>query len=727
MSEISQSGIGAGQIAGGLYREPPTAVLTAPSGPQDTPTVTFAWTYGSVLGKPQRSFRAQVLDQAGETVLYESGAIESTASTFDCPFTLAGGSMYTAKVIVSDGIDTAQATSVFSSDLQSVADFPVNHEVGSRFEVAINGVGYRLDDWPERPYRRSTGQLQAPRLATGDTPFSEAIERYTFVGTGDWSLGAGQRTGNRGVSDARAFWDSENVDPFEPGEVRLLRATEELLESTAGAVGAVVASGHLFCATASDTVKRLTATGASPDTMTFTGDTLVDLASDGTHWYALNTDDEIFRGTDTTIGSVWSDLSTPAAGATIVEWCSDRLAVVYENASGQSVLSTIAPDGSEEVTGGRFKFTDAEIVAVTAGDGYLWFAVNRDGRSVIYAWQLGSVDGALIALDLPAGEAVSELFFYLGNVMIRTASDVSATVYRSVTGQGELTPERVLTIEGADAASGPFAGVDRFVMFGWKGMSTDGRSGVGAIDLSTGGWCRWHQAAASGDTGAVVDLFVWGAEVGFLVDGSGPQFPDPDTWSASGFVTSSVMDLGSSLVKVYDTVSVALDPLPADSSVDVSMSFDNGVSFSPYGSIGTVGSREGRWSVGRQGNSVATRLTLSASGVATPVVSMAQVKLHPLSVVDSVVELPIACTDRQSGLNGAEVYSDSPGLVRARRLESLVGARVSLQDVDWPSTGVVSVWEVVSAEFTSVGVFERGQGHRREARAVCVCTLRSAR
>lgn len=727
MSEISQAGIGAGQIAGTLLRDPPTVELTAPVGAQDTSTVTLAWTYASALGKVQRTFRVQILGQSSESILYDSGTIDGDDGTFECPFVLSGGSLYTAKVIVSDGVDTGFAVSSFSSDLVTVADSPVNDQVGSLYEIAINGVGYRLADTSERPYRRSTAQLQAPRLATGETPFSEAVERYTFVGAGDWSFGAGQRFGNRETSDARAFWDSENVNPFDPGRITLLRATDELLATPTGAVGVVVASGHLFAATAGDTLQRLTAVGVTPDVMTFTGDTLKDLASDGTFWYALNTDDEIFRGSGTTIGAVWSDLSTPAAGASIIEWCSDRLAVVYENASGQSVLSTVAPDGTEEVANGRFKYSNAEIVAVTAGDGYLWFAVNRSGRSVIYAWRLGSEEGATIALDLPTGERVTALYHYLGNVMIRTATDERAVIYRSVAGQGELTPERVLTIEDTDGAEGPFVGFDRFVMFGWKGMSTDGRSGVGAIDLSTGGWCRWSRAAAVGDTGAVTELFVWGSQVGFLVDGSGPQFPSTDTWEASGFVQSSVQDLASSLVKVYDTVSVGLDPLPAGATVDMAMSFDNATSFTSFGSIETAGAREARWAVGRQGSSVATKITLTATGAAAPAISMVQTKLHPLSVVDSVVELPIACTDRQSGLNGQEIPSSDPGLARARVLESLVGSRVSLQDVDWPTTGLVSIWEVVSTEFTSVGVFERGQGHRREAAAVCVATLRSAR
>jgi hypothetical protein len=719
VSEIGVPGLGSGALGGALLREPPTVVVTAPSGPQTADTVTVAWTYASVLSKPQVSYRVQILNQAGVAVLYDSSFIPGADLSFACPFALSGGSQYLAKVTVSDGVDTGSATSSFSSTMSSVADIEPNTDVGSIFEIAINGVGYRLADSPERPYRRSTGQLQAPRLATGDTPFSEAIERYSFVSSSDWTAGAGQQLGSRTASNPSGYWASENVNPFEPGEVSLLPATSELVASAASTVGAVVASGHLFCATASNVLSRLTAPDdATPDTMTFTGDTLGGLASDGTYWYAFNTDEEIFRGTGTTIGSAWATLTAQTSEIKFIEWCSDRLAVVYVNATGQHVVSTLGPDGAEEVAAGRFKYTNATVDAVCAGDGYMWYAVNRTDRTVIYAWQLGSTDAAFIALDMPYGEAVTDMFFYLGNVMIRTAS---GTIYRAVQVSGELTPERV--VQGAGV--GPFAGLDRFVLFGWDGMSDDGRSGVGAIDLSTGGWCRWLRAAADTDTGALTSLFVWQGKAGFVVDGSGAMFPS-STLEASGYVTSSVTDLASGLTKVLDQISVGIAPLPANSGVQVAVSFDGGVSFESVGSVSVSGVMEGEWALGFQGASVATKVTLTATGATSPALSMVQVKLHPLSVVDSVVELPISCSDRMSGQNGVEIADSVGGMQRARTLESLVGTRVLLQDVDWPQTGVAEVWEMVSAEYSSVGIYERREGARQEAQAVCVCTLRRA-
>jgi hypothetical protein len=221
--EIASEAIAGEAIAGGLIRNPPTVAVTAPSGPQATETVTVAWTYTSPISKPQYSYRVQILNQYGTSVLYDTGNVVSSDTSFACPFVMSGGSSYRVEVTCSDSISPGSGTSAFSSSLSSLATFLPSRDVGSIYEVAINGQGYLLADTPERPYRRSTGQLQAPRLATGDTPFSEAIERYTFVGMGDWSLGAGQEIANRGGTDLRAFYESENVNPFDDG-IRLLPA-----------------------------------------------------------------------------------------------------------------------------------------------------------------------------------------------------------------------------------------------------------------------------------------------------------------------------------------------------------------------------------------------------------------------------------------------------------------------------------------------------------------------
>ena len=46
------------------------------------------------------------------------------------------------------------------------------------------------ENLPDLRYRRQTVPLDPERLATGETPFNEAVERYVFTGFDDFSGGA---------------------------------------------------------------------------------------------------------------------------------------------------------------------------------------------------------------------------------------------------------------------------------------------------------------------------------------------------------------------------------------------------------------------------------------------------------------------------------------------------------------------------------------------------------
>lgn len=730
--QVAQDPIAGSGIAGTLLRDAPVVVVTAPVGPQAAPTVTVTWTYVSTLSKPQATYRVRILNQFGTATLFDSGAVLSAAVSYACPFVLSGGSSYIVRVTCSDGTESGEDDSAFSSDQNALAAFSVELDVGSVYEVGINGIGYMLSDTPQRPYKRSTGTLQAPRFATGETSFSEAVERYTFAGSGDWTFGAGQRMGSRVSSDGRAFWDSELVDPFTPGELTLLNTTTQQVASALATQAAVVASDVLYVHTNTDEMKYVTAVGGGTTTMSaVTGGTIVSLASDGVNYYVSSAARTIRKSKTSTPGAVWSDLSAQTTAIALMEWASDRLAVAYVNGTGQACLSTLTDAGAEEVAGGRWKHSAATIGAITAGDGYLWYSVNKVDRCDVYAWQLGSSSASFIALTLPQGERVTALSFYLGNVMVRTAEVVDGTttrayIYRAVPSAGELTPERVATLEesGVDHKLGDFLGSGRFVLFSWKAMATDNRSGVGCVDLSTGGYARWIHAPVDTAVGAVNTLFNWFGKPGFTVGAYGAVI-ETATPAAAGYLTSSILDLGSGLTKVTDRVALVTEPLPATVAVDVDLSFDDGNSFVEYGAISTAGLKGGDWEVGIESKALVMKLRLSSTGAFTPVVRLVQAKQHPLSIIDTVLELPVNCHDKLVGLNGVTISDSTPiGMARARALEALIGTRVLLQDIDWPFTQTSEVWEVVSAEYSATGTFSRQLSRRVEQDPVCVVTLR---
>jgi hypothetical protein len=743
MSEIGINPIAAVPFGGGaVIRNPPTVTVLQPVAVVSAQTPTIQWQYLSPIPRAQAAYRIRLLSQDGSNVLFDTfetpvspappGFTALTVDTFQVvlPFILSNGNIYQVEVSASDGLDfSLPVTVTFAAALETVGDLPDVTSVGSVYEIGINGQGFMLADRPERPVRRRSILLEPPRLATTDTPFTEAVERYTMIGYSNFVSGAGQRRLDRSRSIDDRYWQSEGVDPFEDGELRLLPDTEREVATTYSNPLTVVADEELYVLTGAKQFTNVDEPGDTP--VVFTVDdatTIKSVTSDGLFWYATD-GTNIFRN-DEPVDPGSTPWSTIAAD--LIVWCSDRI-VAIEDDSGTAVFNTLAPDGTEEVASGRFKFEDATINAVTSGDGYVWFSVDRAGVSEVRAWQLGGDPSSVsfTAFTLPAGERVTGLGFYLGNVFIRASSsevagDEQAYLYRAVPNDGVLTAQRLtgLVDAGLDDGAGVWGGTDRFAFFSWQKMTADDRSGIGAIDLSTGGWAKWVAASGAAADGRVGSIVSWRGRPTFTVVGDGVYTTVSDP-VPSGWLRTSHTDLGSSLSKIVDDIRLVFEPLPGSSSVTVLLSLDGGNSYVQQGdAVSFAGAKEVTYRVGRATATVGLEIRLTADGL-TPVVSVAQVRVHPLSLRDELVVLPINCADTLSGLNGQVLPESGPGrgMQRIRFLENLISTRVKFQDVDWPHTKQSSIWEVVDIDTSGPGIYETRQNRRTES-AVATVTLR---
>ena len=179
------------------------------------------------------------------------------------------------------------------------------------------------------------------------------------------------------------------------------------------------------------------------------------------------------------------------------------------------------------------------------------------------------------------------------------------------------------------------------------------------------------------------------------------------------------------MVKVADELALQWSSLPASTAVGCELSVNEGVSWYSLGTGSASGSTGTVFAAGYEAGSTQVRLTLSGDGTSGPEVRSTSLKVHPLTISDVVVELPVNCGNRLEGLNGVEIEGQVSSIERIRRLEALAGTRVLFQDTDWPVTPV-TVWEMVSVESTTVGIYDRSKGHRTESNAVAVVTLRRA-
>jgi hypothetical protein len=712
---IASRRIGANTPAGRVLAAPPSVTITAPlAGASITSPVAVSWTFSSPGGRAHVSSVAKLTDPSG-VIIYDQGS--TTLTTWNTAALLPQTATLLLTVTVTDSFGetgTSSVTVYTASVLPAVV--PVNKQVGSVYEIGINGRGFMLADTPDTKHEHKVqlAGLQPQRFATSATPFSEAIDRYTLVGFRDFSGGAGQTFLNRDSSIPNAFFKSEGVNVFgNPGEVTMLPAST-LSSANASTDGRIVSAGGNLYWSDGTPVIRYYDSSFTLQSYTLVSYNVQSLASDGTNVYA-GSSNGIYRN----FPPVWSASMTDCK---VLAWAGGRLCAGRPSAGLLTDrFTTIGPAGTEEVAGGRLTLPLGwEITSISGSGGFVYFTAMSTTKGALYVWQTGSANAPAIAYEFPAGQRPVTCLSYLGQVMVRCAVDLQAgksgaIIYRMpIEASGAVSAVRVVNIglEGTAGVRGPgvFVAQDNLVLFSWPEMTEAGQPGFGAIDLSGGGYSTWIYApitTASNITDATLHrggVYSWVAGQGLVSSGG----PTGLSYLNSGWIQTSVCDLNTSIPKVLDTLNMSVDQFTrVGQSVVVDVSYNSNLStvspdLPPLAGQNSVSSP---WGVQTQSFALRFNLAFFTISESKPKFEGATVKLHPIGLADEIVMLPVLCADNQSDVAGRDIPENGyrAGTKAATYLRSLVQTRVALQDVDWPYTGVVNIFEVVGVETASVG------------------------
>ena len=628
----------------------------------------------------------------------------------------------------------------FSVDLGVDVD-PIT-TIGTVYEVGIDGVGYMLADDPEKQeqrYRRTVTPLEPQRLATGDTPYTEAVQRIQFASMIDWSAGRGQSYWDRDKSDKLAYKDSFGLDTFsDPGRLKLAKVTERELADTYASLRLVVVGSVLYVQTADNELTQIPTIDGTPVPVTITDATgaivISDLTTDGAFWYAA-TGASIVRGTTADPAASWS-----AQDAVGVQWAAGRIIAAVKGAgsSTPNIFTSLTPTGTEERTSGHLTLdTGHTIILGGAANGYFYFGSYVGGRGLLWAWKLGLDDAGeqffpFVAWELPEGLIPISVGTGGSNVFAKLlrpsgAASGQSVLYRGVPDtNGSVTPfliDEIQAVGGTVDHSEPcrMAVQGDQVLFPWPTMVA-GRSGVGAVSLATGGYSKWLMA---GDVGAVSSIDVWQGYMVMVIQGDGVWVESSDTFEVTSRLDMSVVDGKTSLTKVLDKITLHFDPLLTGQSIKVSTSTDDGVSYTLLGTANTAGAIRASFTIDEAAFSFGLRVELLGDGTATATVTMHEMQYHVIGLADTYLQLPINCADNITLLNSrpAPENGRGKGMARVRVLQNLTQTRVLFQDIDYWLTSQSEIWEVVSVDVMSTHLQNRGKGGVT-AMQVAVLTLR---
>lgn len=429
------------------------------------------------------------------------------------------------------------------------------------YDVAIGGLPfiYAIND--ARPYIRQTAPFRKDQFDNGQEPGEQSLTGWWIRSQASFHSGTGIKFYDPAQTDEIGYYrftDSRNVDVWTKGQVTLLKETANMTGVTTGAYKLISvqdgATNKVVAWTpANTTINNYTASGtavtyssvvtAGLDTATLA------VATDGAHLFIAD-NDHIYSG----------EIATPAAGYTeyyatgsekvVLGWVKQRLvacvgAGVYE-LTGTKGTSRALPTAVYTHPNADWNWT-----SISESGSAIYVAGYLGGNSAIYKFTLSTagvmptLTSGVVAAQLPIGEIVNKIEYYLGYMMIGTNKGVRAAIISEQDGSINYGP---LILEESNGVY-DFAFRDKFV---WATGSVDGYAGLYRIDLGneleTLRFAYATDAYLDGATGYATSVdFVGNTnQIAFTTSGSnGIAIQSTTTLCTSGYLTTGNIRYGT--------------------------------------------------------------------------------------------------------------------------------------------------------------------------------------
>jgi hypothetical protein len=372
------------------------------------------------------------------------------------------------------------------------------------YDVAVGGQPffYAIND--ARPYIRQTAPYKKDQFDNGKEPGEQSLTGWWLRSQSSFHSGSGIKfyDPSAGETVDYRFTDSKGVNVWTKGQVTLLKDTATTHYTT----GAIQTTGKPF------QIARSIKYGGTNGVLLWDEYDVDKIAEDGTvtHFldyaagtdYAVNAicDDGTYAYWITNIIAsgtprlrVYKKLLTGVSGAgdtlmitdngitvttATMEYVKDRIVMginnkIYEISSSASSLPSPVYTHSD---------TDIVFSSITASGPAIYIAGYSGTQSSIFKFTLNTsgvmptLTTAITAAEMPVGEIIHKIYYYLGYMMIGTNKGIRAAVVSDQDGSINYGPLIVETTQPCY----DFAARDRFI---WCATGVDGAAGVIRIDL----------------------------------------------------------------------------------------------------------------------------------------------------------------------------------------------------------------------------------------------------
>ena len=372
------------------------------------------------------------------------------------------------------------------------------------YDVAIGGEPFFLAPTDQNPYQRETAPYRKDQFDNGKEPGEQSLTGWWIRSQSSFHVGDGIKfyDPSTGESSPYRFADSQGVDVWTKGQITLLN---DVIENH-------VTTGALLSNNDSQQHLRSIRYGTSDGVLLhdeFDVDK-IDTAGNLVHFidYNAGTNDKVYAicddghyaywVTNDTAGSgklqMWKKLLTGVSGTgdvlmfdkpaltltnACMEFVKDRIVLVANNATYE-----ISPNATALPTAIYTNpNTNWIATSITASGPAIYISGNSGIYSTIHKYTLSTsgvmptLSQASVAAELPSGETVLRIYYYLGYMLIGTSRGVRVATINDQDGSLAYGP---LVVETTQPVY-DFAARDRFV---WCASAIDSlNSGLIRIDL----------------------------------------------------------------------------------------------------------------------------------------------------------------------------------------------------------------------------------------------------
>ena len=402
------------------------------------------------------------------------------------------------------GSATADVGLAIAVDLGILSSSSTWQNSGESYDIAIGGLPFILATNDERQYIRQTAPFKKDQFDNGAEPGEQSLTGWWLRSQSSFHSGSGIKfyDPSAGETVAHRFADSKGVNVWTKGQATLLRDTA----TTHFTTGAIQSTGKPF------QIARSIQYGTTNGVLLWDEYDVDKIATDGTvtHFinYASGSDYPVFGICDDGTYAYWitrildsgvdksavykklltassSDTATLmfssssiVTNRSIMEYVKDRIVMtinnkIFELSSSASSLPTAIYTHSD---------TDIVFSSITASGPAIYVAGYSGTQSSIFKFTLNTagvmptLTSAITAAEMPVGEIIHKIYYYLGYMMIGTSKGIRAAIVSDQDGSINYGPLIVETTQPCY----DFAARDRFV---WCATSVDGEPGVIRIDL----------------------------------------------------------------------------------------------------------------------------------------------------------------------------------------------------------------------------------------------------